>query len=90
MLTCKVSNTISTKDLNDVSYRPKMELLVIADLMHCPESGYCNSEDGGGEICSYGGIGDLTIKACTGQPISLLDLYLFNQLLLDHWLRQVI
>ena len=50
VLTCKACNTVSTKDLNDVFFRPKMELSVLADLMHCPECGYCNAEDGEGKL----------------------------------------
>ena|GEM_PF-5776558 len=46
VLTCKACNTISTKDLNDVFFRPKMELLALTHMMHCPECGYSNSVDG--------------------------------------------
>ena len=50
VLTCKACNTISTKDVKDVFFRPKMELSVLVNMMHCSECGYCNGVDDGAKL----------------------------------------
>jgi RNase P subunit RPR2 len=49
-LTCKACNTISTKNLNDVFFRPKMELSMLTHVMHCPECGYSKRVDDKGSL----------------------------------------
>ena len=45
VLTCKACNTISTQDLNDVFFRPKIELSVLQEMLSCPECGHSNGVD---------------------------------------------
>ncbi len=45
VLTCKTCNTISTKDLNNVFFRPKMEFSVLQEILSCPECGHSNGTD---------------------------------------------
>ena len=45
VLTCKACNTISTEDLNDVFFRPKVEFSLLPLMMQCPVCGYGNCMD---------------------------------------------